>query len=101
MLPSAAVALTCRLRCRTRPMSGYMPTSSGQYPVPFNYFFYNAGGNLVLYVKHETELQTGMAYGCLLSDGDVYQFEIPASRVVFFYIMNVSIGILLQCRQEF
>jgi hypothetical protein len=55
----------------------------------------------VLYVIHETELQTGMAYGCLLSDGDVYQFEIPASRVVFFYIMNVSIGILLQCRQEF
>jgi hypothetical protein len=55
----------------------------------------------VLYVKHETELQTGMAYGCLLSDCDVYSFEIPASRVVFFFIMNVSIGILLQCRQEF
>lgn len=82
-------------------MSGYLPTSSGQYSVPFNYFFYHAGGNLVLCVKHETELQTGMAYGCLLSDGDVYSFEILHPMLLFFFIMNVFIGILLQCRQEF
>jgi hypothetical protein len=64
-------------------------------------FFYHAGGNLVLYVIHETELQTGMGYGCLLSDGDVYSFEILHPMLLFFFIMNVFIGILLQCRQEF